>query len=415
MTGHFQMLLLLWLLLHNISVYGYDALPEYQGFSEAEALLFSPPASVDAEYQSLLNAYIPSLEWSFLWDDSKNILDASLGSLSNKHFLHYSRLKLQSQIAESTHFKFLVLGQRDRETDQLRHMLEFFQRIGPVWAVHIYGEPSLYKRENDVGLAVSLVNVKSWDHRFYLTSHDITRADHNDQDDSFKGAKNPLSVGWTGQLRASVLRARVGVRFDPPVTWIRPQDRAVYFYNKQLYFMDAIWAVTPHASFKFRGQWDSTLKGREPDSAQSLVLSERWDHQRRMAAVSYKYGTDADLVSYEPGFMHAVREWTDQRGARVQHYNELPNLTVRWRGHRRNDGFDHLQVGYEMTLFNTFGDLALTPETQKHTSVESRVQTAYEFNLRGQSRFLLALNFDFDEWTPVPTFEGGHGQFRTEF
>lgn len=392
----------------------FDILPEYQGLSETDLQKFERPADLDSEYQSLLNAYALPPEWDHEWQDRSNVMDFSVGSLSNKHFLLYSRLKVEADWLEKLRFRFIYFAQRDREVDQTRHILELSEKLTPWLRVAIYGEPSLYKRENDLGLALEVAK-GDFSNRIYYTSHDLTRAEHNDQPDYFTKRGNPASIGWTGLKRESAWRGQMGFRIDRPVTWMRPREKRVFEYEKRLVFGEAAWMRSISEIYGARLQWDSTFKSQMPDSAVSPVAEESWRVERFFAKIYYHKGAAEDPVSYETGFMQAIRSWKNQSGRMVSHFNELPSFNISWRGLRRGARFDHLQAGYEMTVFNTFGDLSLTPPQQKHNSVENRLMTGYEFSFRSNAKLLLALNFDLDEFTPVPTFEGGSGQFRAEF
>jgi len=385
----------------------FDILPEYQGLSETDASKFERPSDLDAEYQSLLNAYAVPPGWDVAWSESSRAMDFSTGSLSNKHFLFYSRLKLEAQWLES-------LRLRDREVDQSGHIIELIQRLSPWVGVSLYGEPSHYKRQNRLGVALELSGVNSLS-RIYYTANGISRAEHNDQQDYFTSRASPDSMGYTGELRREGLRMRLGFRYDQRVTWVRPQENRLFEFSKKLAFAEVLREPSVGEAYGLRLQWDATFKSQMPESSLSLVGAESWNVQRLAGKIFYHLGSAEELRAYQVELMYVRRQWRNQAGERVEHLNTLPSVAMLWRGQRRGGEFDHLKVGYEMTLFNTFGDLQLTPARQKHDSVENRLATGYEFSFRSKAKLLLALNFDLDEFSPVPTFEGGNGQFRAEF
>lgn len=379
-------------------------MPEYQGLSEADLQKFETPRDIDSEYQTVMNAYTFPIEWERDWQQSSKAIDLSIGSLSNKLFYHYSRLKVEAPLNDSLNFHFTVFSQRDREVDQVRHVLELSQRVLPKWRINIYGEPSLYKRENDMGVAVLWAPSERWKHRFYYTIHDLTRAEHNDQADRFVSGRDPRSIGWIASGENGPLWLRIGLRYDQPVTWIRPQEARIFSYDKKLAFADAHWSLSDRRRLTARAQWDETFKGQEKDTPASVIVPESWKLSRLFARFAFKKGEAEDRWGFETAITHAQRHWVALNGE-LTHFNDLVSVAVR---------FDHWRAEYEMGIFRRFGDLYLAP-TQKHSPAEHRLQTAYEWSFRNNAKLILALNFDADQWTPVPTFEGGNGMFRAEF
>jgi hypothetical protein len=402
------------LLVLTLDAHAFDLLPEYQGLNEAEMAAFTRPADIDSEYQTVINAYATPLKWEEAWQDRAAAMDLSVGSISNTRFLQYERLKIEVPWLDRLRFRFTFFAQRDREIDQVRHVLEIIQTLTPWLEFSLYGEPSSYKRENDIGAAAILKLAERWEHRIYYTSHDFTRNAHNDQDDYFLHGRNPQSFGWTGTWRGERARGRIGFRYDEPVAWMRPQEQRVFHYAKKLAFLDFDRDLGAGQALTARAQWDDTFKAQDPDSSSSPTPEEAWDERRAFLRLAYASAGDDAAFSLEPALMYAAREWTQSEGRHVQHFNLLPSVIARWRALPREGGFDHLQIAYEVTVFHTYGDLALTSPDQTHDRVEHRLQTAYEFHLRGSARLALALNFDMDEWTPAPTFEGGSAQFRAD-
>lgn len=390
----------------------FDILPEYQGLSEQELERFEIPSEIDSEYQSAFNAYMPGIDWEQRWHQQNKVLDLTIGSVGNKHFMHNSRLKLEADLLENLRFRFSSFVQRDREIDQSRHMLELIQRISPNFSVSGYGEPSLYKRENDMGFALWWTTDKS-ETRAYYTLHDFTRKDHNDQDDRFRG-QEPHSMGVTTLWQTEKVWLRAGLRYDQPIKWVRPQEDRVFSYSKKLAFSDLVARVNTESHFILRAQWDQTYKGENPDAATSTVTENNWLLERRFLRLGFLRGQANDFLQAELALAHVQRLWTKNANEKMQHFNTLPSITTKLRG-LRADSADRVIFGYEANVFNMFGDLALTSALQKRNAVEHRLQTAYQWQFRDSASLILALNFDLDDWRTTPTFEGGNGQFRAEF
>ena len=395
-------------------VHAFDILPEYQGITEGDLTRFDKPTEIDSEYQIIRNGFDLPLGWERRWQLAPRAFDMALGSLSNKYFLSYSRLKLEAKLLESLTFHFTYFAQRDFEVDQTRHILELSQRVTDYLRINLYGDPSHYKRENDMGLALLIQPSERWHHRIYYTMHDIGRAEHNDLPDHFDKGASPNSMGWTGMFNGEILWLRAGLRYDQPAAWIRPQEQRIFSYNKKLAFVDGIYHLDERHRAGVRMQWDSIFKGQEPDAAASPVPVESWRYERLQSRVQYEIGHPDDLLNYETAFTHVHRRWTNHSGQRMEHYNELPSVAVSIRGTLRADGWDRLRFEYEHGWYSRFGDLSLAPN-QKAAPTEARLQAAYEWALIKKGKLQLALNFDMDQWTPVPTFEGGNGKFQIEF
>lgn len=404
-------------LLNAAPAAAFDIEPEYQGISEDERDRLESPRDIDGEYQSTINGYTVSTRWNRLWHSSSTphrpTVDSTIGSITNQHFMIQNRALFKTELRDGLLFRLLYFSQQDREINQTRHIFELSQRVLPWLRANIFGEMAHFKRDNDFGFALIVSPMKEWENRLYVTYHDFTRGNHNDQSDRFVG-EDPLTVGTTSQWNDDSFSLRAGFRFDRSISWNVPQSGFLFGYEKRLAFADVDYPVNETETIGVRAQWDSTFKGRSPLPGGSIV-NESWLTDRTLLRASYRRGTETEPRSWEMSAMYASRQWISEAGAIVFHQSWIPGLTARLRTVRREGNFDHAQIGIEVTEFRTLGDLNMTPANQKHESREGRLQTAYEFAFRGDSRLLFAFNFDLDEWTNVPTFEGGNTQFRTDF
>ncbi len=391
----------------------FDIEPEYQGISETQLERIESPRDLDGEYQSIFNSYTLSPKWDQAFYRSSRAVDTSIGSITNQHFMIYSRAKLETDLSESLQFKFTFFAQQDREINDSRHVFELSQRLLSWLRINGYAQMAHYKRDNDLGFALIVEPFDYWKHRLYLTYHDFTRGNHNDRPDRFLG-NDPLTLGWTSIFDHEGLWIRSGLRFDQSVRWNRPEEQFIFDYEKKLAFTDIRIALSESTALTVRAQWDSTFKARTP-TGNSTANLESYKAERLLLRAAYAVGLEEDPIHYEFGFMHASRHWINQNGSHVFHQSSLPSATARIRSTRRETGFDHAQLSIEATDFKTYGDLNLAPPHQKHESIEGRLQAAYEFMLRNEARLLIAFNFDLDEWAGLPSFEGGNIQFRSSF
>ncbi len=402
-----------WMIFLATQAQAFDIEPEYQGLSESKLERIESPRDIDGEYQSIKNGYTVPMEWNRKWARSNRVVDTTIGSLTNQHFLIYTRAKLQTDLARTLQFKFVYAAQQDRETNDSRHVFELSQTILSWLKLNAYAEMAHYKRDNDFGLALIIAPSRYWESRLYATYHDFTRGNHNDQPDRFTSA-DPLSLGLTSLYDDDLTWIRAGFRFDRSLQWNVPQQQALFGFERKLIFAEASLSTSEKDRISVRTQWDSIFQGRSPTGT-STVPNESWNLDRLIVRTSFSNGLDEDLFSFEYALMYANRVWSDQNGSQVMHQSVLPSVTTRLRGPRRETGFDHIQIAIEATDFRKFGDIELTPADQKNESIEGRLQTAYEFTLVNNARLLMAFNFDLDEWAIVPTFEGGNIQFRSDF
>ncbi|MES2965647.1 MAG: hypothetical protein V4760_17325 [Bdellovibrionota bacterium] len=400
-------------LVFSSSAQAFDISPEFQGLNEAELARMEKPGDIDAEYQTVLNAYLPRFEWERAWWTNGRSFETTVGSITNQHFLIYSRAKLDADLEDDLRFRFTYLEQSDREIDQSRHVLELTKTLKPWLRIGGYGEPSHFKRSNDAGVAVTISPMEGWDNRLYFTQHDFTRSAHNDLADRFLG-EDPISFGWTSTIASATIDSRSGFRYDKPVAWNLPQEGRLFRYEKTLAFGDVEWRYAEARSAGLRVQFDSTFKGQNPVGASTLPI-ESWKRDRIVARLFHVSGTDDDETTTEVALTSASRGWTNQNAAKVMHESHLPSVTTRLRGARRAKGFDHTQITLEATDFHAYGDFSLVPSNQNRERFQGRAQLAHELSFSNGASLLLAGNFDLDEWVTLPTFEGGNAQFRTDF
>lgn len=399
----FGMIFLLMLAMQLEQAHAFDIYPEYQGLSASDTAKFETPRDVDSESQSAFLAYQPLLEWDHWFMSQPRAVDTTVGSLTNQHFLIYTRAKFEAELARDLSFHFVYFAQRDREIDQVRQFFELRYRFWPQLALAAYIDPAHYKRENDLGTAL-LFFTREWDVRMFFTAHDFTRNEHNDLPDFFAPNGSPYSYGVRAIFQNEKWWSLFGARFDSPTEWRRPQESRIFHYTKDLAFADFIWSHEEGRASKVRLQWDSVLKASEP--------GEKWRLERSQLLYLEAFGSENDALAFELGAMAAFREWTTSGERKVSHQNLMPHALLKIRMMRRDDGFDHVRVGVTMTDFHSFGDDELIPASQVRDTLQGRLDTRYEWTLAKDSKFAAALTFDLDEF---PTFEGGNIWFRTAF
>ena len=384
--------------------FGFDIYPEYQGLSASDLTRFERPVDIDAESQSALLSYQPGLAWEEWFAAQARALDTTVGSLTNQHFLIYTRAKFETQLTEKLSFHFIYFAQRDREMDQTRQFFELQYLVHPNIQLAIYMDPAHAKRENDLGAAL-IVKTLERETRFFYTMHDFTRNEHNDQADFF--TKSPTSYGLIENFERADFKSRIGGRVDTETVWQRPQESRIFTYKKELVFADARWRQDERRALNARLQWDQTSKTSDP--------GEQWKLSRWQILILEDLGSEDEALSMELGGMYASRAWTTRGDQKVHHQNIMPHALFKFRTLRREEAFDHLRVGLTATDFHSQGPDSLIPAAQSRDTLQGRLDVRYEWSFIRQAKLAAAFTFDLDEYTPLPTFEGGNLWFRTGF
>lgn len=185
----------------------FDLFPEFQVLTEDEQSALDDTVAIDSEYQGDVTAYILPLSWESQFFRTQNPYQIAFGSLSNKLFLQHSRLSLHRSLNESIDFRFTYLLQRDQDIDQSHAYIELVKWLDQRFGVSGYGEPSHFKRENDIGVALlfrpsgrGLLDPRGGHEvRAFHTWVDFTRNKHNNLPDFFREGRDPKVIGLVGR------------------------------------------------------------------------------------------------------------------------------------------------------------------------------------------------------------------------
>lgn len=187
--------------------HAFDLFPEFQVLTEDEQSALDDTVAIDSEYQGDVTSYILPLHWESQFFRTQNPYQLAFGSLSNKLFLQHSRLSLQRSLNDSLDFRFTYLLQRDQDIDQSHAYIELIKWLDRRFGVSAYGEPSHFKRENDVGVALLfrpggrglLDPIGGHEIRVFHTWVDFTRNKHNNLPDFFREGRDPKVMGLVGR------------------------------------------------------------------------------------------------------------------------------------------------------------------------------------------------------------------------
>lgn len=387
----------------------FSVFPEYHSLNETEQSTFQRPNQIDSEFASDQLAYWPDARWHAAFLSSARVFDGSAGSLSGNTFLLHTRGKFVTDPSEKVQFRFIAFQERDFDTDQVRQIAEMNYRLLDRLRVGAYGEPSMLKRENDVGVSLTYDLAPGEEVRAFRTLVDLVRNERNDNDDRFQVAPTSTGLTWRGarrgksEMESSFFHDFVDmtVRWDTFTSWRFPSQNYTYGFEqifaqarrRQFYAGDKAWHVS--------AQWNDHRENRNVDSGSG---SESWRQQRLMLVAQWeKYWSSRS--SLRPGVGWIQRSWEGTHGVRVSHMNVMPH--VWWQ-------LGSWQLGYETTWFRASGPTSLRGPGSPNQNFEHRLNVRYDIALTEKSMLSLMLTFDLDNFAAAG-FEGGNGQIRAEF
>lgn len=418
----------------------FSLFPEFHTLTENEAVRLDQINLIDAEYQSDVVTYLTPPHWSASFHGAGDALDLSLGSLSSQLFLHYTRLKLSEPLTSNLTFRFTYFQQRDLDTEQTHAVLELVQKLSSTFSISAYGEPSLFKRENDIGLALITKPSEKHEIRLFHTWVDFTRQEHNDRSDFYVRGSEPTTVGFVGRcsdcfksnaaetdLRPDANWLEYFLRWEKPTKWRFPDLDSEYRYEFfTLGGSSRFSAFQPQDQdrgliFNLRLEASRKREGFLPLSGSSPVAAEAMTRELFESLGSVElppfFLFNRPLV-FEPGLGWFHREWNRNGGQQIIHRNVLPFAWLKFFLNEGEDGLrDTVELGYEATFFDADGDFSLGAPELLAWSAEHRLNFRYSFYFKTGAVLSLAATFDPDAAIGGSggTFEGGNGQFRTFF
>lgn len=409
--------------------FGFDIFPEFHGLSEHEASELDRTSIIDSEYQSDFITYFRSSDWDSAFHAKSMAYDLSLGSFNHTHFLHHDRLKLHKKLSGSLQFRFTYFKQRDFDVDQSHAILELVQNLTSRFSLSVYGQPSHFKRQNDLGVALLIHLSPTHELRLYNTWIDFTRLEqHNDRSDRFIKGSEPIVFGLTdrwysGENDIPGQFFETFVRIEPSVRWDIRFDQHEYKYRMTTIGTASRLALKswPQAYVNTRLQFSKKFEGFTPYSTSSSKSQSSLKRYLVQSAFSLEappktiFGRQAVI---EPGIGWFHRSWRDHQNQYLDHRNLVANIWLKLNGPERAPGqYDTLAIGYESTFFSSSGDLAPAADQLKAWAVEHRANLRYSFAFHENASLAIALSGDIDAAIRGSggLFEGGNGQFRIFF
>ncbi len=373
---------------------------QYHVATEPNHLLLDSVDHWDAESASDCVTYQRPLEWEGQWLREKKVFDLSVGSISSKQFLTYQRLKIHHMLTNKLEFRLHWLEERDYEQDRMALPLELRYQFTHHFALAVFGRPSLYKSEDDIGAAVALKPSAEREIQAAVLWGDFQR-----------NQKNLNSDSWS----------------EPPVAYTLTSTYIPATENKD--FRRTEMHYEPNSTRSLAGSPVSTL-GYQMISLSGLNSRDNgyiWSY-RLLMDKSYHEDHGANLIrirtrvisqlecawyhgpyQLKPGLNYSYRQNQKNQGQDIAR-EILPTFWFQFPETPKSWGAHTLSIGYDATVFKR--DSTLQPDQNK---IEHRgnVRSSMKFNRAGE--LALLLTFDLDRFGSGETWEGGAAQFRLDF
>ncbi len=379
---------------------------QYHVTTEPGELLLDSYTHWDSEASSDFIVYQRPIEWDGSWWRSTRSFDLSVGSVSSKQFLNYQRLKLYVPLSETVEFRLHWLQERDFEQDRIATPLELRFRLSEKWYLSLLGETSLYKSEDDVGIALAFKPTPSREIQISGLWGDFQRNERNLLTDKWSQAP----VAWTltstylptpddrpGAGPSDFRRTEAhyeapSIRSNGTVDTRTLSYRSIYFSGLRTFGLGSTFGYRILA-----------------DRAEDVDHSGGTNRSRFRSLNQIEYGYFAGPIKLRPGLNVFYREIHLDKDR--EYYREvLPVFWVDLPVKAKSWGEHAWSIGYDGTVFNR--DSSRRGDDRE---IEHRLNLKSNMKFSKAGELALLFTFDVDRFGSGETWEGGAGQFRLEF
>lgn len=399
------------------SPFAFEEYPEFRGVTAKESDGFDDPVHIDGEYTSDYVTYQKPLDWEYDWLINKQGLDASLGSLAPKRFLYATRLKIDQALFWALRFRFIYLTERDLLQDETHYVWELICAPHPRWAASVWVDPSLFKKEDAVGLSFTWNFSPFHELRTFAHLLELDNARRDEGPYTPDGQPLPASLGLVGRAHSDPDSGRrefieYALRFEPEAERLSKSDMFRHNYWKlfgSLFFQKQIGQSSHVAA---RAQYDQKYERLRPYREESEVVDEEWTRSRFMSQIECR--VPASRTELRPALAYFLHQWDTPAGDIVlrdivpQLWFSFPEigegtLRQRWR------------CGYEMTYRFASDDSEILGKPIDDTRDDHRLNVRWDLAFRDYGLISLLFTFDGDMFMTGETWEGGNAQVKFLF
>lgn len=372
----------------------------YHVVTEPGTLLLDSYTHWDSEASSDYITYQRPFEWEGSWWRSTRAFDLTMGSISSKQFLNDQRLKLYAPLSESVEFRLHWLQERDFEQDRIAMPLELRFRLTPEIFMSILGQPSLYKAEDDVGVALAVRTTATTEFQLTGLWGDFQRNQRNLNSDRWSKAP----VAWT--FTATDLSGegasdftRFEVHYEPKsVRSLGTSPTRTLSYQSAYFSGLTTFGLGSSLGYRILA-----------DRASDVDHTNSTNRTRFRSLNQIEYATYGGPVRVRPGANFFYREIHLDAGR--EYYREI--LPTIWADFPETDkawARTSWSLGYDATVFNRDSS-----ERGDDRAIEHRLNVKWNMTFTKAGELSLLFTFDLDRFGSDETWEGGCGQFRLLF
>lgn len=404
----------------GIEALGWESNPEYQTLTEVEPRSFEGPGDTGPEYQSDIVTYMKPSQWQGVWLSKDVAFDSAYGSTGGTYFFADHRAKIQKRLIDAVEVKFLYFDESHRERETVHFIVEVTTWFTKFLGFSVYGEPTKYKRNDDLGLALTYRPEERKEVRAFFTAADFIRSTRNDLDDRFVEPNVPYSLGFVGRMWDPAQGQHtpefweIAFRRETPALWNFPTAQYLYNYHKTFASVHGAWNWDEWVQLSVRAQWDKKYEGRSPYGS-STETTQDWKTERAQIQVRAFWpsflGGPTELLG---GLGYSFRGWSTNEGN--TYWNDLiPHLMWNVPTFGNEDFRFWVNAGYDVTIFSGRSDgglwgLTSAGDTQGH----HRFNFGFHLRFKKDNEIRLLGSFDLDDLGRVGkmTWEGGAMQMR---
>jgi hypothetical protein len=371
---------------------------EYHGATEPRQLLLDSHSHWDSEAASDFITYQRALEWDEAWLRSSKVFDLTIGSISSKQFLTYQRLKLHHQLTERLELRLKWLEARDFEQDRVALPLELRYRLGERFSLGLFGQPSLYKSEDDIGVTAAFRPRPEKEIQLAALWADFQRNKRNLDADRWSSPPRAYTLTSTFLRQNSGFR-RFEAHYEPcSVRELNGAATQTLCY--QMLSLSGHRILGLNSSIGYRLQADRAI---HEDHTATLT------RQRQRSLNQIEFGWYEGPYQLKPGVNFQYRETRHNgdleitRDVTPTFWFVFPETTKQWGRHTWS-------LGYDASVFDRDSTLQ---RGRRDFEQRGNLKSSMKFSKAGE--LALLFTFDLDRFGSGETWEGGAGQFRTEF
>ncbi len=335
-----------------------------------------------------------------MWLRGKKVFDLSIGSISTKQFLTYHRLKIHHMMTEKLEFRLHWLEERDFEQDRIALPIELRYQFTNKFALAVFGQPSLYKSEDDLGATLAFNPQPERQVEASILWGDFQRNQKNLNSDTWSRppvaytlTSTYLPTGETNDFR------RIEAHYEPnSVRALGATPVATLSYQ-----MISIKGLKWHKRGYQYGYRLLADKSYHENHSTNLIQT------RTRLLTQLECSWHQGPYKLKPGLNFFYRE--NQKNQAQEITREiLPTFWFEFPEKPKSFGAHILSLGYDATVFERDSTIY---DNQNKIEHRGNVKTAMKFKRAGELAFLLT--FDLDRFGTGETWEGGASQFRLDF